>query len=229
MQAFAPLSQMNNTIICSIYATISRLLQLTISTIAMSPNHKDIYVKAFSTLRMGLPIFEPSIDVQLGDIGFMDEIDGLFHKLYNVAEPPVDIHGCPPAVNLVKGEPRYERLEAIRVSFTLFLLAHFPQILVVEAEFDKGIILLCKCVSRGLKYRKSGWKCTFLFFRPLASMGNDLEMGFTFAGVHGRESILIPGQFIIKECLEELGCLWSIWPLTINGSGKNSAQGLGFF
>ena len=32
-------------------------------------------------------------------------------------------------------------------------------------------------------------------------------MGFTFAGVHGRESILIPGQFIIKECLEELGVL----------------------
>ena len=38
-------------------------------------------------------------------------------------------------------------------------------------------------------------------------MGNNLEMGFTFAGVHDRESILIPGQFIIKECLEELGVL----------------------
>ena len=87
----------------------------------MSPNHKDIYVKAFSTLRMGFPIFEPSIDVQLGDIGFMDENDGLFHKLYNVADPPVDMHGCPPAVNLVKGEPRYECLDAIRVSLTLFL------------------------------------------------------------------------------------------------------------
>ena len=78
----------------------------------MPPNHKDIYVKAFSTLRMGLPIFEPSIDVQLGDIGFMDEIDGLFHKLYNVTEPPVDIHGCPPAVLLVKGEPRCECLRS---------------------------------------------------------------------------------------------------------------------
>ena len=87
----------------------------------MAPNHKDIYVKALSALRMGLPIFEPSIDVQLGDIGFMDENDGLFHKLYNVAKPPVDMHGCPPAVNLVKGEPRYEYLDAIRVSLTLFL------------------------------------------------------------------------------------------------------------
>ena len=38
-------------------------------------------------------------------------------------------------------------------------------------------------------------------------MGNSLEMGFTFAGVHGHESILIPGKFIIKESLEELGVL----------------------
>ena len=86
----------------------------------MAPNHKDIYVKALSALRMGLPIFEPSIDVQLGDIGFMDENDGLFHKLYNVAQPPVDMHGCPPAVNLVKGEPRYEYLDAIHVGFLRF-------------------------------------------------------------------------------------------------------------
>ena len=88
----------------------------------MSPNHKDIYVEALSALRMGLPIFEPSIEVQLGDIGFMDENDGLFHKLYNVAEPPVDIPGCPPAVNLVKGEPRYECLGAIRVSTVVHIL-----------------------------------------------------------------------------------------------------------
>ena len=88
----------------------------------MSPNHKDIYVEAFSALRMGLPIFEPSIDVQLGDIGFMDENDGLFHKLYNVANPPVNIHDCPPAVELVKGEPRYEYLDAIHVGFYVFLI-----------------------------------------------------------------------------------------------------------
>ena len=50
----------------------------------------------------------------------MDENDGLFHQLYNVTNPPVDLPGCPPAVNLVKGEPRYERLDAIRFS-TLFL------------------------------------------------------------------------------------------------------------
>ena len=40
-------------------------------------------------------------------------------------------------------------------------------------------------------------------------MGNNLERGFTFAGpgVHGHESILIPGQIVIKECLEEIGVL----------------------
>ena len=40
------------------------------------------------------------MDLELGDIGFMDENDGLFHKLYNVAElePLADIHGCPPPV-----------------------------------------------------------------------------------------------------------------------------------
>jgi len=136
----------------------------------MPLNHKDIYVKAFSTLRMGLPIFEPSIDVQLGDIGFTDENDGLFHKLYNVAEPPVDKDGCPPAVNLVKGEVRYEQLDAIHL----------------KLHTTKGSSC---CVNV-----------------PLASVGT-LEMGFNFTGVHGHESILIPGKFIIKECLEELGVL----------------------
>ena len=38
-------------------------------------------------------------------------------------------------------------------------------------------------------------------------MGNTIEIGFKFAEVHGRESILIPGKFIIKECLEEIGVL----------------------
>jgi len=137
----------------------------------MSPNHKDIYVEAFSTLRMGLPIYEPSIDVQLGDIGFMDENDGLFHKLYNVAEPPAHIDGCPSAVNLVKGKPRNERLDPIHLKLHL----------------AKGASC---CVNI-----------------PITSMGNTLELEYKFAEVHGRESILIPGTSIIKECLEEQGVL----------------------
>jgi len=120
---------------------------------------------------MGLPIFEPSIDVELGDIGFMDENDGLFHKLYNVAEPPADIHGCPPPVDLVKGTPRKECLDPIHLKLNL----------------------------------KRGTSCCVNV--PLVSMGNTLEMGFKFAEVRGHESILIPGKFVIKECLEELGVL----------------------
>ena len=127
-------------------ARLQPQIQSSTITTVMSPKHtklNDIYVKAFSTLRMGLPIYEPSIDVHLGDIGFMDENDGLFHKLYNVAEPPVDIDsdGCPPPVNLVKGALQREHLDAIYVSFMFFLLywrlfSHFPRILVVEAGYD---------------------------------------------------------------------------------------------
>ena len=61
------------------------------------------------------------------------------------------------------------------------------------------------CQSR-IKVSKIRLK-TYFLFRPLVSMGNNLEMGFTFPGVHGRESILIPGNFVIKEYLEELGVL----------------------
>jgi len=146
------------------------LPQLTTSIITMPPNHKDIYVEALSTLRMGLPVFEPSIDVQLGDIGFMDENDGLFHKLYNVADPPKDIHGCPPAVTLVKGAPRQEKLDAIHL----------------KLHSSKGSSCCVKV--------------------PQGPMGT-LDMGFQFSGVHGHESILIPGNFIVKEGLEELKVL----------------------
>ena len=38
-------------------------------------------------------------------------------------------------------------------------------------------------------------------------MGNTVEIGYKFAQVHGHESILIPGKFIVKEMLEELGLL----------------------
>jgi hypothetical protein len=61
------------------------------------------------------------------------------------------------------------------------------------------------CQSR-IKVSKIRLK-TYFLFSPLAALGTTLEMGFTFSGVHGHESILIPGKFIIKERLEELGVL----------------------
>jgi hypothetical protein len=66
----------------------------------------------------GTSIFEPYIDVRLGDIGFMDENDSLFRKLHSVAEPPVHIDGCP----FVNSALRYQRLDAILVSFAFFFL-----------------------------------------------------------------------------------------------------------
>ena len=62
---------------------------------------------------------------------------------------------------------------------------------------------MCQSRIKELKIRLK----TYFLFRPLAAMGHTLGMGFTFTGVHGRESILIPGKYIIKECLEELGVL----------------------
>jgi hypothetical protein len=114
------------------------------------------YVEAFSILGMGHPIFDPSIDYSLGDIG-------LTYKLYNhnVAIPPLDVHGCPPAVTLVKGARQYNRIQAIHVSLSFFFLfywgmvSHFSRIRIVEAEFDKGIFLLFKYVSGRSKFRKS--------------------------------------------------------------------------
>ena len=38
-------------------------------------------------------------------------------------------------------------------------------------------------------------------------MGDTVEIGYNFGRVHGRESILIPGKFIVKESLDELGVL----------------------
>ena len=44
-------------------------------------------------------------------------------------------------------------------------------------------------------------------FSPFTSMGNTVEMAYKFGVVHGCESILIPGKYIVKESLEELGVL----------------------
>ena len=59
--------------------------------ITLAFNHVPQLQKTFMSkalyLANGTSDFETSIDVELGDIGFMDENEGLFHKLYNIAEP----------------------------------------------------------------------------------------------------------------------------------------------
>jgi hypothetical protein len=76
----------------------------------------SLYVKQFSSLRYGAPIYCPC-DVQLGNVGFIDTQDGFFQKLYNVADPPKnDVAGCPDPLELVECEPLFESWEAIHVS-----------------------------------------------------------------------------------------------------------------
>src|ERR1700722_3255574 len=72
--------------------------------VAMSRTDKSLYVKHFSSLKYGAPIYRPC-DVQLGDVGFIDTQDGFFQKLYNVSNPPQNVPGCPPPLELVKCTP----------------------------------------------------------------------------------------------------------------------------
>jgi hypothetical protein len=82
----------------------------------MSHTDRSLYVKQFSSLGYGAPIYRPG-DVQLGDVGFIDTQDGFFQKLYNVADPPKnDVAGGPDPLKLVKCEPLFESWEAIHVS-----------------------------------------------------------------------------------------------------------------
>ena len=46
-----------------------------------------------------------------------------------------------------------------------------------------------------------------LYSRPAGATGTSIEMGYFFAEMHGRGCILVPGKFIVKEFLEELGTL----------------------
>jgi len=116
-----------------------------------------------------LTIYEPCVEAHLGDIGFVDKNDGIFHKLFNVADPP-DKPGSPPPFKLVKGTPRKEHLDAIHLKTNTAMGA-------------TGRVNI-----------------------PLTS-GPTADLEFNFSEVRGRECILIPGTFIVKERLEELGGL----------------------
>ena len=107
---------------------------------------------------------------------------------------------------------------SVRCSYFIGTCSHLPGILVVEAEYDKGIILWCTCVSWGLrnKYWKSGWNRTFylglslqweiLFRWDLRSLRSMVVNAFWF-----------PENTLLKKVLKNLGCSGSTWPITING------------
>ena len=52
----------------------------------MTPIGKDLYIKRFSELKIGGPLYQPC-EVQVGDVGYIDIHDGFFQKLYNIAKP----------------------------------------------------------------------------------------------------------------------------------------------
>src|ERR1700754_4726119 len=82
----------------------------------MARTDRSLYVKQFSALGYGAPIYRPC-DVQLGDVGFIDTQDGFFQKLYNVADPPKNsVAGCPGPLEIVKSKPLFENWEGIHVS-----------------------------------------------------------------------------------------------------------------
>jgi hypothetical protein len=82
----------------------------------MAPTDKDVYIKRFSALKKGAPLYHPC-EVQVGDVGFIDEQDGFFQKLYNIADPPRNLNpGCPPPINL-ETTSLTEQWDAIHVCY----------------------------------------------------------------------------------------------------------------
>jgi hypothetical protein len=65
----------------------------------MAPSDRNLYIKQFSKLEKGTPLYQPCA-VHVGDVGFVDPLDGFFQKLYNIETPPTDDAGFPPPTKL---------------------------------------------------------------------------------------------------------------------------------
>ena len=99
---------------------------------------KDVYIKRFSELEKGAPLYQPS-EVQVGDVGFIDPQDGFFQKLYNIANPPTnDRPGCPPPFEFEKSSLS-EEWDAIHVCYlSCFIPRTLPDFVIILAEEIKG-------------------------------------------------------------------------------------------
>jgi hypothetical protein len=104
----------------------------------MAPTDKDVYIKRFSALKRGGPLYQPC-EVQVGDVGFIDRDDGFFQKLYNIANPPTNGKpGCPPPIKF-KTSSRTEQWDAIHVCYlSCFILRALPDLVIILAEEIKG-------------------------------------------------------------------------------------------
>jgi hypothetical protein len=104
----------------------------------MAPTDKDVYIKRFSELERGAPLYRPC-EVQVGDVGFIDPHDGFFQKLYNIANPPMnDKSGCPPPIKF-ETTSHTEQWDAIHVCYlSCFILRTLPDFVIILAEEIKG-------------------------------------------------------------------------------------------
>jgi hypothetical protein len=100
----------------------------------MAPTDKGLYIKRFSELERGAPLYRPS-KVQVGDVGYIDAHDGFFVKLYNIANPPRNgKHGCPPPFKF-ETTSYTEQWEAIHVCYlSCFILRTLPDFVIILAE-----------------------------------------------------------------------------------------------
>jgi hypothetical protein len=104
----------------------------------MAPTDKDLYIKRFSELKKGGPLYRPG-SVQVGDVGYIDRQDGFFQKLYNISKPPTNHkHGCPRPFPF-KTTSHTEQWKPIHVRYlSFFILKTLPDFVIILAEKLKG-------------------------------------------------------------------------------------------
>jgi hypothetical protein len=104
----------------------------------MAPTDKDVYIKRFSELERGAPLYRPC-PVQVGDVGYIDPHDGFFQWLYNIANPPRNRNrGGPPPIKF-ETTSHTEQWDAIHVCYlSCFILRTLHDFVIILAEEIKG-------------------------------------------------------------------------------------------
>jgi hypothetical protein len=105
----------------------------------MAPTDKNLYIEQFSKLEKGTPLYQPCA-VQVGDVGFVDPLDGFFQKLYNIDNPPTSGEpGCPPPIEL-ETSSHQEQCNAYHVCYLLcFVLRTLSDFVFIPAEEIKEV------------------------------------------------------------------------------------------
>ncbi|KAN0120919.1 hypothetical protein V8E52_004188, partial [Russula decolorans] len=112
----------------------------------MAPNDKDLYIKQFLKLKKGTPLYQPCA-VQVGDVGFIDPLDGFFQKLYNIDTPPRGEAGGPPPIQLNTTSHReqcnaYHLKKSKRFGFSSKVAIPKGQTEVVFSKVEEGECIL---------------------------------------------------------------------------------------